>query len=388
MNHLEAEQWVIGGLLINPENIDRVRGLVSAEDFINPSHLKIFSVIEELSDREDIPLDLSIIYSVLKETEGDEVKIAKFLENDIPTDVALPYWAKVVRKQSLERKLKELTSEENINLSAAETIIHELGNLDKEAPLYRPISKIPALSTEPKSQIETGFIDLDRHLRFGRGNLLGIAGRTGEGKTSLGLGIAHHVSREKAVGVISLEMTGEEVRERIHNSFGHLPENFLVADPPALSTMDLKHICKTMKDEQGIELILVDYIQLMREREDFRARHLEVSHIIRRIKEIAKELQIAIIAISQLSRSIDYRGSGSLPSLSDLKESGDIEYACNSILFLHQPQKGDEDYRGENIKLLILAKNRWGRKGKIKVYWNEKKTKFGNYQEGAIDDVE
>jgi replicative DNA helicase len=377
----EAEKWVIGGLLLNPENIDRVRRFVLAGDFINPDHSKIFTVIEEISDREDIPLDLSIIYSALKE-EDRVVEIAKYLEQDIPSDVALEYWCKVVKKQSLERRLKELTNREDIDLGEVEAIIHDLGTIGKDAPLYRPISKIPTLSEEPKSQIKTGFADLDRNLKFGPGNLMVIAGRTGEGKSSLGLEILHCVSKEKSVGVISVEMTGQEVRERVYNSFSDLPENFLVADPPALSTSDLKHICKAMRDEHGVELILIDYLQLIREREDFRTRHLEVSHIIRRIKELAKELQIAIITISQLSRSIEYRGNGSLPSLSDLKESGDIEYACDSILFIHQPQRGDEDYRGETVKLLILAKNRWGKKGKIKVYWDEDKTKFGNFQEG------
>ncbi len=182
-------------------------------------------------------------------------------------------------------------------------------------------------------------------------------------------------------------MTGGEVRARIKDSFDDLPKNFFVSDPSALSTLELKQICKGMKNKEKVEVILIDYLQLMREREDFRSRHLEVSHIIRRIKEIAKELQIAMIVISQLSRSIDYRVEGSYPTLSDLKESGDIEFASDEILFIHQPQppkegKKDNDYKGENVKLLILAKNRWGQTGKVKVYWNGPKTKFGNYQEG------
>jgi replicative DNA helicase len=140
-----------------------------------------------------------------------------------------------------------------------------------------------------------------------------------------------------------------------------------------------------MKNEEGVEVILVDFLQMMRETENFRSRHLEVSHVIRRIKEFAKELQIAMIVISQLSRSIDYRGEGSYPTLSDLKESGDIEFAADEILFIHQPQEKDDDYRGENVKLLIFAKNRWGQTGKIKVFWDGPKTKFGNYQDGSIN---
>ena len=105
MNHLEAERWVIGSLLINPENIERVRRWLSPEDFFDSSHSKIFSVIEEINDRNDIPLDLSTIYSFLKD---DQIKIAKFLEQDIPTDETLDYWVRMVKKQSLQRKLKRI----------------------------------------------------------------------------------------------------------------------------------------------------------------------------------------------------------------------------------------------------------------------------------------
>lgn len=390
MNHLEAERWVIGSLLINPDNIERVRRWLSPEDFFDFSHSKIFSTIVEINDRDDIPLDPSTIYSFLKE---DEIKTAKFLKEDIPTNETLDYWAKMVRRQSLERKFKELASEENVDLGRVERIIYEIGNLEKDIPLYMPIDKISSLLEKPESLIKTGFVDLDQLLKFRPGHLMVIAGKTGEGKTSLGLGILHHISREKPVGVVSIEMSGEEIRTRIENSFSNFSKNFFVSGQSALSILGLKQICKAMKIEQGVEVILIDFLQMMREKEDFRSRHLEVSHIIRRIKEIAKELQIAMIVISQLSRSIDHRGEGSYPTLSDLKESGDIEFAADEILFIHQPQRGDKDhlgkslYFGENVKLLILAKNRWGQIGRIKVYWNGSKTKFGTYQEGKDNEL-
>ena len=274
-----------------------------------------------------------------------------------------------------------------------EAIIHDLEGLGKDTPLYRPLDKIPPFLEKPESLIKTGFIDLDHLLKFGLSDLMIIAGKTGEGKTSLGLGILYHISKEKPVGVVSIEMAGERVRARIENSFGDLPKNFFVSDSSELSTLELKQICKGMKNEERVEVILIDYLQLMYEREDFRSRHLEISHIIRRIKGIAKELQIAMIVISELSRNIDYRVMGSYPTLSDLKESGDIEFASDEILFIHQPQppkegKKDDDYKGGNVKLLILAKNRWGRKGKVSVYWDDLKTKFGNYQEGKNNELQ
>ena len=209
-----------------------------------------------------------------------------------------------------------------------------------------------------------------------------IAGRTGLGKTSLGVQIIDFISNEIPTGIISIEMPGEELRDKIENSFSTLSKNIFISDPPSCSSSDFKGICKALKEEQGVKVVLLDYLQLMRERQDYRNRHLEVSHIIRRIKETAKELRIAAIVISQISRSIDARGRGSLPSLGDLKESGDIEFASDTVLFIHQPEKGEEDFHGDNVKILLLAKNRFGKTGKVQVYWNGDRTKFGNFYQG------
>lgn len=213
-----------------------------------------------------------------------------------------------------------------------------------------------------------------------------IAGRTGLGKTSLGVQMIDFISYGIPTGIISLEMQGEEVRDRMENSFSTFSKNIFISDPASCSSSDFKGICKALKEEQGVKIVLLDYLQLMRERQDYRNRHLEISHIIRRIKETAKELRIAVIVISQVSRGIDSRGRGSIPSLGDLKESGDIEYASDTVLFIHQPEKGDEDFHGENVKILFLAKNRYGRTGKVKVYWNGEKTKFGELYPGDEQD--
>jgi len=385
-NYQEAAEWVIGAILQDPaENFVRVRRWLSPSDFLSPAHGKIFATMEEIHDRGDIPLDLSVIYSFLKK---DDLEIARYLKDEIPTDEGIEYWARLVAEGSRKRELKDLTNCEDFDLTRVEAVFEDLRDLSKpDTLLYRPLNQIPPLSEDMGSRIKTGFLDLDRNILFGLGHLMIISGKTSLGKTSLGSQIAYYISKEKPVGIVSLEMTGEEIRLRLENSFGVLHENIFISDPAALSTVEFKQICKAMRNEQGVDIILLDYLQLMREREDFRSRHLEVSHIIRKIKEVCKELHLAMIVISQLSRGIDHRGEGSLPSLSDLKESGDQEFAGDEIIFLHQPRKGDEDYRGENVKLLILAKNRWGPIGKIKVYWDGEHTRFGNFQEGGDDDA-
>lgn len=379
----KAGDWVIGAILQDlSENFPKASRWLRSEDFLNPVHRQIFRGIESLHENgDDAPLDLSVLYGLLK---ADGLTLAKYLEQDIPTAAGLDYWCRAVLEGSRKRKLRELMVEDDFDVIMAEAIFEDLRGLNKAGKLlYRSLEHISPLSEDLRSRIKTGFLDLDRNILFGLGHLMIISGKTSLGKTSLGLQVTYHISKEKPVGIVSLEMTGEEIRSRLENSFSDLPGNVFISDPSALSTVEFKQICKAMKAERGVELVLLDYLQLMREREDFRSRHLEVSHIIRKIKEIAKELSLAMIVISQLSRRVDSRGENSLPSLSDLKESGDLEYSADEILFLHQPMKGDEDYRGANIKLLILAKNRWGSTGKMKIFWNGPKTKFGNFMEGT-----
>jgi replicative DNA helicase len=231
--------------------------------------------------------------------------------------------------------------------------------VNQTAPLYRPISEVSDLKDDPTTLIKTGLPDVDRWLKFRPGHVLVVGGWKGEGKTSFGLGALHYMRQEYPVGVITLEMTAEEVRARIKQSFGGLvpQENFFIADPSSLSTAGLNHLCKRYKERDGVRLVMVDYLQLMRETSKFQTRHLEVSHIIRRMKEIAKSLEIGIIVISTLNRSADEH---SRPSSSQLKESGDIEYAADSILFIYSPQKGEDDFVSENVKTIILDKNRFG----------------------------
>lgn len=367
MKQFEAEEWVVGVILNNPDDFEKVKLTVSSADFFHPCHKKIFQVMEDL-ERNGTPLDATTIYGLL----GDkEIEVARFLKDDVPTGETLKHWIRVVKKRSLEAKVREEAAKEDIDMRKIERVAYEMNALQNDALLYQSIREIPSLSDDPNALIKMGLVDLDRHVKFSVGRLLTISGRTGTGKTSLGLQILYYISKTRPVGVVSLEMGKGEVRDRVFNSFGNLPENFFVSDPSTLSSLDLKHRCKAMKSEQGVEVVLVDYLQLMREREDFRSRHLEVSHIIRRIKEFAKELKLAFIVVSSLSRG----NEESRPTLSLLKESGDIEFASDGVLFIH-PE------REEDRKILIIAKNRWGWTGEVKVFWDGEHTRFKNFQGG------
>jgi replicative DNA helicase len=308
----------------------------------------------------------------------DDIDIARFLRDDTPTDRTLDHWIRVVKKSSLEGELKNEAGKDDMDSKRVEALAYEINSLAQEpVSLYQSIQSVARLSDNPSLLIRTGLLDVDRNYRLRRGGLLVIAGRTGTGKTSLGTQMIYQMSKTRPVGLVSLEMTAPEVREHIENSFGDIPDrNFFIADPSALSSIELKRILKRMKDDQGVEVILIDYLQLLREREDFRSRALEISHIIRKTKEFAKELNLALIVISTLNRSV---GEGERPSLGDLKESGDIEYAADAVLFIHEPE-------GEKFKVLILAKNRWGHIGDIKILWDGPRTRFTDYRDAEVQD--
>ena len=155
----------------------------------------------------------------------------------------------------------------------------------------------------------------------------------------------------------------------------------MVEAPGAISTLKMKHILKTMKDK-GACVVMIDFLQLMKETDRFATRHLEVSHIVRCLKDFNKEFQIPMIVVSIVSRGPE----GARPTLNLLKESGDLEYAADLVVFIHEPQEGDGDYKGKNVKLFILAKNLWGPCGDIPVIWEGSKTRFSDYQEGAVSE--
>jgi len=345
------------------------------DDFSNNDHRTIFETCVALK-AERIPVDLSTICQRLT---GQQRKLSYLIKDHYPTTETFEHWIRYLKRFSLEQKLRKEAGEPDIDLEGVDSIVSEIARVNQTKPLYLPISQVEDLKEDPATLIRTGLTDVDRFLIFRPKNVLVIAGRKGEGKTSFGLGMLHFTSQEYPVAVISLEMTAEEIKARVRQACGLLPQkNFFIADPPALSTNGLYHLCKRLRDREGVKLFMLDYLQLMRETAKFQSRHLEVSHIIRRIKEIAKELDVGIAVISTLARGAD---DAARPSLSMLKESGDIEYAADSILFIWSPSKDDkENFIAESIKIASIDRQRHGVSYKdINVFWFDKLTRFANY---------
>ncbi|MGA2462802.1 MAG: DnaB-like helicase C-terminal domain-containing protein [Thermodesulfobacteriota bacterium] len=371
----EAEEWVIACMFDDDSCLYRAMDYLTRDDFSDSTHRKIFDTCKALRT-ENIPIDLSTIASRL---DPSERRVSHYIKDQYPTTETFEYWLRYVKRFSLEEKLREETKNPDVDLEKIDSIVNAIMHVNETVPLYLPISEVPDLQDDPTTLIKTGLPDVDYWLRFRLGNVLVVGGWKGEGKTSFGLGALHYMSQKYPVGVISLEMTAQEVKLRIRQAFGGLvpTKNFLIADPSSLSISGFHHICKRFKEREGVQLVMLDYLQLMMETSKFQSRHLEISYVIRRIKEIAKELDIGIIVISSLSRGIVEH---SRPSSSHLKESGDIEYAADSIIFIWSPEEGDKEFVSEDVRVIIVDKNRFGMsKVDIKVFWHSKQTRFSTY---------
>ena len=371
----EAEEWVLACMFDDNNCLYRALDFLNKDDFSNNDHRTIFETCVALK-ADGIPVDLS---TVCQRLTGQQRKLSYFIKDHYPTTETFEHWLRYVKRFSLEQRLRKEIEEPDISLERVDSIVSEIMLINQTKPLYLPISQIEDLKEDPATLIGTGLIDVDRFLVFRPKNVLVIAGRKGEGKTSFGLGMLHFMSQKYPVAVISLEMTAEEIKARVCQAFPLiLKKNFFVADPPTLSTNGLFHLCKRLRDREGVKLFMLDYLQLMRETSKFQSRHLEVSHMIRRIKEIAKELDVGIAIISTLARGTD---DTARPTLSMLKESGDIEYAADSILFIWSPSEDDkENFVSENVKVIIIDRQRHGVSYKdINVFWIDKLTRFANY---------
>jgi replicative DNA helicase len=379
-NEFEPEREVIGALLINPENFESVSFQLSEEDFFSSQCRNIFSAMGEFC-REGVEIGMDTLLARLKE---EDKKLARFLEIETPTDQTLPYWVRRVKEDSLRRQIiTEANKGNEMSGVKIEKLSYNLNNLKHPGPTCQFIEDIPPLDENFSPVIKTGYKRLDKYFKFRAPRMMIVGGATGEGKTSFLLQCAENVSHERVLGIISIERTAQEIRERFLRSFGGFTteKKILVEAPGAISTLKMKHLLKEMKS-RGASLVMIDFLQLMKETDRFATRHLEISHIVRCLKDFNKEFNLPMIVVSTISRGQEKVR----PTLSSLKESGDLEYAADLVLFIYQPKKGEENYQGENVKLFIVAKNLWGPCGDIPMRWDDSKTLFRDYLEETADD--
>ncbi len=418
----EAEVSVLGSLLIDKDAIINVAPILKPEHFYKKEHRYVYRAILELYKERD-PIDLVTVSDQLKKHKdlkriGGSSFLTSLVES-VPTSAHVENYAKIVKNNATKRNLigsasrvVELAFDEGKNvaevLDEAEQAIFSLSqqNLDQH---FTPIKDALADSFDRLDELHktagglrgvpTGFPDIDDTLAgLQKGNLIILAARPGMGKTALALNIAQNVAVKNnlPIGFFSLEMSKEELIDRLlvaqgdidawrlktgrlseddftklSDAMGELAEAPLyIDDTPAMSILEMRTKARRLKVEHGLKLIIVDYLQLAKAGRKWDSRVQEVSEISQGLKNLARELKVPVLSLSQLSRAIEKRGS-SKPKLADLRESGALEQDADVVMFLYRKDKENL----ENVNLSI-AKHRNGPLGIINLYFRGDRIKF------------
>jgi replicative DNA helicase len=432
--HLDSEQAVLGSILIDRDAIIEIADFLSPDDFYRQAHGKIYAAMLFLFEQRE-PIDVVTVAEALERAgELEGVGGAAYLSqlgNDTPTAVHVAQYARIVERKAILRRLIGAAGriaaigyedgadiQESIDRSEAELFaVSQRRARDGFSPLHTLLQdaydRLDELHTHRGeiSGIPSGFADLDQLTTgFQPSDLIVLAARPSVGKTSLALNIAEHaaVREGKTVGVFSLEMSKEQLVLRLLSSVAaidsqRLRTGFLeemdfariapamndlsqapifIDDTPNITTMELRTKARRLKAESGLDLLVVDYLQLMQATSNVRDanRVQEVSEISRGLKALARELRVPVIALSQLSRQPEMRESNE-PRLSDLRESGSIEQDADLVMFLWR-EKGipseEQNLDGEIINLR-LSKHRNGPTGGIKLWFRKSQTRFISY---------
>jgi replicative DNA helicase len=438
--HIEAEQSILGGILIENEAINRVMEILDADDFYRDAHRRIFNALINLSERDE-PADLITLTNELRKIDQlDSIGGASYLASlidSVPTAANIEYYARIVKEKAILRKLIQ-TSTEIVTqsyedrgdvegfLDEAERAIFEISE-KRVRPSFYPIREIVKQSfttieklfkkKEAVTGVPSGFKELDRMTAgFQPSDLIIIAGRPSMGKTAFCLDVAEYaaIGNKIPVAIFSLEMSKEQLVIRMLCSqanvegtrlrTGYLNESdwpkltiaagnlsdapIYIDDTAALSALELRAKARRLKSEHGLGMVIVDYLQLMRGRARVESRQQEISEISRSLKALAKELTIPVIAVSQLSRKTEER-TGNKPQLSDLRESGAIEQDADLILFIYRDEvyNRSEDNPNRGKAEVIIGKQRNGPIGKIDLAFLDKFTTFKDLYRGGTEPV-
>ena len=429
---VEAEQSVIGSMLIDREAIVVAAGILHGEDFYGKQYGIVFEAMTELND-EGRPVDIVTLQDRLREKdvppEISSLEFVRDLITAVPTSANVRYYAEIVAEKATLRRLIRLNEEiANICYAGKDSLEVILENTEKKifeliqkrnSSDYVPIrevvlnamDKIEAASRNKGvvTGIPTGFFVLVyRTAGLQRSELIVVAARRSLGKTALVLNIAQHVAfkQKVTVAIFSLEMSKEQLVNRLfsleskvdsqHIRTGNLSDSewekliesagiigrsqLIIDDTPGISISELRSKCRKYKLEHDLKLVIIDYLQLMSGssgRND--SRQQEISDISRSLKALARELSVPVIALSQLSRAVEQRPDHR-PMLSDLRESGAIEQDADVVMFIYRDDYYNKDTELKGVAEIIIAKQRNGPIGTVNLAWLPDYTKFANIQ--------
>ncbi|MBP5600779.1 MAG: replicative DNA helicase [Lachnospiraceae bacterium] len=429
-NSIEAEKSVIGSMLMDRDAITVASEILLGEDFYVKQNEILFDTMVELHN-EGKPVDLVTLQNKLKEKdvppEVSSMEFVKELLDSVPTSANVKYYANIVAEKASLRKLIKVNEEiENECYSQKESVETIMDETEKKvfkvvqrrnAGDYVPIStvvnnaldkiSVAARNKGAVTGIPTGFTDLDyRTAGLQPSDLVLIAARPSMGKTAFVLNIAQHVAFKQGLPLVifSLEMSKEQLVNRLFSlqsgvdaqklRVGNLEEadwemliegatqigqsKLIIDDTPGISIGELRSKCRKYKLEHGLSLVMIDYLQLMTgSGKGSESRQQEISDISRSLKSLARELQVPVIALSQLSRAVEQRPDHR-PMLSDLRESGAIEQDADVVMFIYRDDYYNHESPDKGISEIIIAKQRNGPIGTVKLAWLPELTKFAN----------
>ena len=430
--NLEAEQSVLGGILLKNAILFNLVDLVGEDDFYSPAHRFIFQAILDLS-RKNAPIDLVSLAEALRvsgrlDEVGGPAYLAELASATVSAANALHH-ATIVREKSVQRKLISTAvdiitrcydggQETDTLLDESEQAIFSIADSRTTKGLHTAKDLITRVFEQIEKRMETkelvtgvpsGYYQFDEYTAgLQPSDLIIVAGRPSMGKTAFAMNVAMRAAAMHAVptAVFSLEMSMEQIMQRmlccwgkvdlaklrrgrlddedwsrLYDAANHLSAApIFVDDTPAITTMDLRARCRRLKAERGLGLIMVDYLQLMRASRHIDSREQEISEISRSLKSLAKELHVPVVALSQLNRKVEERAD-KRPMMSDLRESGAIEQDADVIIFLYRAaayKKKEELTPEDNVAEVIIGKQRNGPTGMVKLLFLKESTAFEN----------
>ncbi len=435
---IPSEQAVLGSIMLRKDAIHEVEDIINADSFYAEKHKIIFKAMLDLSVASE-PIDMLSLSTKLNEQKsleriGGNQYLAEIV-NLVPSSTNLKHYANIVQKKYILRSLIE-----------AADYVSELGFEESDDHMDDILDmaekKIFSVISSPKSQkytnlrdalpeawerleklhehkgllrgLATGFKDLDTMLSgLQKSDLIILAARPSMGKTTLALDIARmsSVIHDKSVLIFSLEMSSQQLVDRMLSAqsrvnawnlrTGHLSSDrdfsqlrdsldklakakIFIDDQPGNSIVRMKALARRLKAEKGLDLIVVDYLQLMTTSKNYDSMVNQVTEISRSLKSLAKELDVPVLALSQLSRAVESRGGK--PRLSDLRDSGSIEQDADVVMFIHNEDRGKDESEKTNIAEILIEKHRNGPTGKVDLYFDVKTTTFLNLEKSNLSE--
>ncbi|WP_228469231.1 replicative DNA helicase [Paenibacillus sp. JNUCC31] len=429
---LEAEQSVLGAILIDPNAFLNVADTLTVEHFYANQHVVTYSAMKELSEL-GISIDLVSLMAKLQDnqqldTAGGVSYLARMAKS-VPTAANITHYAEIMHDRylhrttilSLEEQLRNAWKSDNgmMALASVQTAASNLSDKAVKGREFRTAREVflsafdimeqrYANSGDEVTGIRSGYVDLDRMTSgFQNSDLIIVAARPSVGKTAFALNIAQFVALkgQKKVAVFSLEMSAEQLALRMISAEGHIEANrirtgflrgddwenatnvistlgeshLFIDDSAALTAQGIINKCRRLKQKFGLDMIMIDYLQLISGEKGKENRQQEVTDISRKLKQLARELHIPVIALSQLNRAVEQR-QDKRPMMSDLRESGAIEQDADIVAFLHREDYYDAETEKKNIIEIIIAKQRNGPVGTVELVFMKDYNKFANYE--------